>query len=339
MRILIIGGTGLISTAITRFLLERGDDVTLYNRGKSDIQFPDGAKFLYGDRMDYAAFEAQMADAESFDCVMDMICYKPDDARSLARAFANRVGHLIVCSTVDVYAKPARRYPIREDEPHAPPDWDYAQNKEVCEQILFEAHHRGDFPLTILRPAFTYGEGRGLVHTFGGSPTYLDRIRKGKPIVVHGDGSSLWTACHRDDVARAFVHCAGQPHTFGKTYHTAGEEWMTWNRYHEIVAQAMNAPSPTLVHIPTDLLDKTAKRAHICAINFQYNNIFDNSAAHTDLNFRYTIAFAEGVRRIVRWLDKHDKMSDSDNDTYDDRIIAAWQKCGATMADELNNLD
>src|SRR4051812_42708668 len=130
MKILIIGGTGLISTAITGELLARGDDVTLYNRGKSDVQFPDGAKFLYGDRMDYAAFEAQMADAEPFDCVMDMFCYKPDDARSLVRTFAHRVGHLIVCSTVDVYAKPALHYPIHEDEPHAPPDWDYAQNKE-----------------------------------------------------------------------------------------------------------------------------------------------------------------------------------------------------------------
>ena len=342
MKILLIGGTGLISTAITRELLTRGDEVTLYNRGKSDADLgPLAAKaqWIQGDRKDYAAFEAQMTALPRFDCVMDMICYTPEEAQSLSRAFCGRTGHLIFCSTVDVYAKPARRYPIRESEPHAPPDWEYAQHKETCEQLLEQAQARGHFALTILRPAYTYGEGRGMVHSFGGNTAYLDRLRKGKPIVVHGDGSSLWASCHRDDVARAFVVAAGQPHTFGKSYHLTGEEWMTWNRYHADVALALDAPSPTLVHIPSDLLDKTARRAHICAINFQYNNIFDNSAAHADLDFRYTISFDVGVRRIAAWLDAHNKIADSDEDDYDDRVIAAWQKSSEHMAEDLIGLD
>lgn len=340
MKTLIIGGTGLISTAITRELLERGEDVTLYNRGKSEVNFPEGAKFLTGDRRDFSVFEAQMQAAGTFDCVMDMIGYAPDEARSAIRAFQGRVGQYIFCSTVDVYAKPASHYPIREDEAQHPPPWDYAQNKAVIEALLQEATQAGGFPLTIIRPAHTYGEGRGLVHSFGGSLTYFDRLRKGKPIVVHGDGSSLWGSCHRDDVARTFVQAMGNPRAIGKSYHVTGEEWMPWNAYHARVAEAINAPAPSLVHIPTDLLDRAVpQRAHICAINFQYNNIFDNTAAREDLDFRYTIPFVEGVRRIVAWLDDRDRIPNSDDDPFDDRVIAAWRRLETAMQTELVGLD
>ena len=339
MKILIIGGTGLISTAMTQFLLEKGEDVTLYNRGKSASPFDNRAKILTGDRTDFATFEQEMSQVGTWDCVIDMICYKPAEAQSLSRAFAGRVGHLIVCSTVDVYAKPASRYPITEAEPHAPPAWDYAQNKELCEQLLWQAHERKEFPLTIIRPAFTYGEGRAMVHSFGGGSKHLDRLLKGKPIVVHGDGQSLWTSCHRDDVARAFVNAIGQEATFGKSYHTTAEEWLTWDQYHTIIAEAIGAPAPTLVHIPTDLLAKTAKRAHICAINFQYNNIFDNAAAKRDLGFEYTIPLRAGVARIFQWLQEHGRIENSDLDPYDDRVIASWELSGAEMGKALIDVD
>ena len=340
MKVLIIGGTGLISTAIARGLLERGNDVTLYHRSVTDAQVLGGLKAIGGDRTNYPVFEAQMAEAGSFDCVIDMVGYLPEDAQSIAHAFKGRIGQLIFCSTVDVYRKPANRYPIREDEERrAAPSFPYALNKVKCEAILFEAHQRGDFPVTVIRPAYTYSEGRGPIHSFGGSTVYLDRMRKGKPIVVHGDGNSLWAACHRDDVGRAFVEAAGNPKTFGKAYHVTGEEWMTWNRYHQGVAEAMGTPSPTLVHIPTDLLAKVApKRAWICAENFQFNNIFDNSAAKTDLGFRYTIPWVEGVRRMVAWLDEHGRIENSDDDPFDDRLIAAWERLGTAMAQELADL-
>jgi nucleoside-diphosphate-sugar epimerase len=339
LKVLIIGGTGLISTAVTKELLERGEDVTLFNRGRSEAPFPLKPKVIHGDRYNHREFESKMLEAGTFDCVIDMICYSPEDARSLVRAFAGRTGHLIFCSTVDVYAKPASRYPITEAEPHRPPEWDYAKNKEACEEILKEAEGQGSFPLTILRPAFTYGEGRGLVHSFGGNNHYFDRLLKGKPIVVHGDGQSLWSSCHRDDVARGFVNAVCNPKAFGKSYHLTGEEWMTWNQYHQTVAQAIGAPPPKLVHIPTDLLAKAAKRAHICAINFQFNNIFDNTAARTDLGFQYTIPFAEGVRRIFGWLTKHGSIPNSDEDPYDDRVIDAWQRLGSKMLEELAGLE
>ncbi len=325
MRVLIIGGTGLISTPMTRSLRERGDDITVYNRGRSDKPLPPDVRQMQGDRTDYAAFEAQMQAAGAFDVVIDMVCYRPADAESLSRAFAGRAGQLIVCSTVDVYTKTPSRYPIRETESHAPTQWDYSQDKARLEALLWAASGRGDFPLTILRPAHTYNEGGALLHSLGGGTTYLDRLRRGKPIVVHGDGNSLWCSCFADDVAQAFVTATGASVAFNKSYNLAGEEWLTWNRIHEIVANALGGPPPPLVHIPTDLLAKMTDRAHISAINFQYNNVFDNGAARDDLNFQYTVPFAEGARRVIANLDARGKIENSDNDPLDDRLIAAWQ--------------
>ena len=328
MRVLIIGGTGLISTAITRALVGRGDDVTLYNRGQTEADIPERYDTITGNRKDYAAFEAQMAEAGNFDAVIDMIGFVPTDIESAIRAFRGNIGQFIFCSTVDVYTKPAQHYPIREDAAREPmPSFPYAYNKAKCERLLEEAHERGDFPVTIIRPAHTYGEGRGLIHSFGlGGAYYFHRIRRGKPIITHGDGSSLWAACHRDDVGQAFAEAVGNEKTFGKSYHTASEEPMTWNQYHQTVAQAMNAPEPELVHIPTDLLFEIAPKAsEWCRENFQYNNIFDNTAAKADLNFRYTLPFVEGVRRIVDWLDTHGRVHDQDEPEVYSEIIERWQ--------------
>ena len=335
MNILIIGGTGLISAPMTRQLLERDHSVTLFNRGKRS-EAPTGARQVIGDRTEYARFEARMREMPPFDCVIDMICYAPEDAESLVRAFGGRVGQLVVCSTVDVYEKPQRKLPITEDTPRRPAPWDYALNKAKCEAILWTADERGEFPLTIFRPGHTYDDGGTLHHSMGSRTTYLDRIRKGRPILVHGDGGSIWTACHAVDVARAFVEAAGNRRAFGKAYNVAGEEWLTWNRYHELVAEAIGAPAPALVHIPTDLLAKAAPdRAWIVAVNFQYNNAIDNTAAKTDLGFRCTVPFVEGARRIYRTLETHWRIEDSDDDPEYDRILGVWERVSARMVEEL----
>lgn len=339
MKTLIIGGTGLISTSISRQLIESGADVTLYNRGKSEARIPEGANVINGDRRDYAAFEAQMQEAGSFDTVIDMVGFSPDDAHSVIRAFKGRIKQFIFCSTVCVYGGPAVHYPIREDEPRVPIG-SYGANKGKIEDLLMEAHARGDFNVTIMRPSQTYGEGGTIVHTFGWNTAYLDRIRKGKPIVVHGDGSCLWAACHIDDVARGFIGAIGNEKAYGKFYNVTGEEWMTWNRYHEGVAKALNAPAPKIVHIPTDLLAKFApKHAGISIDIFQYPSIFDNSAAIADLGFQYTIPWVEGVRRTVAWLDERGKIENSDNDPFDDTVIAAWEQYSAQMAKALEGVD
>jgi nucleoside-diphosphate-sugar epimerase len=341
MKILIIGGTGNISTAITRALVERGDDVTLYNRGKSKVQIPDGYKTILGDRTDYAVFEAQMAEAGRFDCVIDMICYKPEEAESIVRAFRGRIGQLIFCSTVDVYTKPAKLYPITAEAERQPsPVFPYAFNKGLCENILREAHQRGDFPLTIIRPAQTYNDSSTPIPLLGPGTSLLNRIRKGKPVIVHGNGTSLWVASHRDDVGPAFVGAIGNSETFGKGYDVTGDEWMTWEAYYETAARVMDAPPITFVHIPTDLLGKIApKSAEWCVVNFHYNNIFDNTPAKTDLGFQYTITWEEGVRRMVAWHDERGAIDGSPEYPFYDQIVAAWQRLGEAIVKELAGLD
>ncbi len=336
MKTLIIGGTGLISSPMTRLLLERGDQVIHYNRGKADLYpAPAEVRQLHGDRTDYAAFEKQMSEAGSFDVVIDMVGYLPEDGESVVRAFRGRTDHFIFCSTVDIYQKPATHYPVTEAEPYGGLNA-YSINKIKIEKTLLAAHERGDLPVTIIRPAYTYGEGRGPIHSLGARTSYLDRIRKGKPIVVHGDGSSFWTVCYRDDVARAFVNATGRAQTLGRAYHTPGEDWMTWNLYHQRVAEAMGAPQPELVHIPSDTLAKAAPtRARVVVENFQFNNIFDSSAARADLGFRSSLSWIEGVQRMVSWLDEHDRMENSDDDPLEDRLLAAWNQAGESLVQSL----
>jgi nucleoside-diphosphate-sugar epimerase len=339
MRVLIIGGTGLISTAICAQLLARGDEVTVYNRGQRERRIPGQVRHIRGDRTAHAAFERQMAEAGTFDCVIDMICYHPLEAESDVRAFTGRTGHLVFCSTVDVYAKPASRYPYRENEPRRPLT-EYGRNKRLCEDVFLAAHERGDLRVTIIRPAYTYGEGGSIVHTFGWGTFYLDRVRKGLRIIVHGDGQSLWVSCHIDDVARAFVNACGNSRASGRAYHVTGEEWLTWNQYHQGVAEALGVPLPELVHIPTDVLVSIAPRhAGVCADNFQFDNIFDNTAAREDLGFRLTVQWVEGVRRTVAWLDKHGRIEDSATFPAYDRIIDSWSRLTKGLAQELSVLD
>ena len=338
MKYLIIGGTGLISTPITNFLLGMGEDVTLYNRGHRPARLPEGVKMIHGDRTDFNAFEAQMAEAGKFDFVIDMVCFRPEEAQSVVKAFKGRVDQIVFCSTVDVYSKPANRLPYTETEPRNGIT-DYARNKIACEDIFMQAHNQGDFNVTIIRPAATYGEGGVIIHTFGWRTTYLDRIRKGKPVIVHGDGNSLWVMCHIDDVARAHIAACGNPLTYGRAYHTTGEEWLTWNKYHHIVAEAMGAPQPILVHIPTDLLDRIAPdRAGITKYNFQYSNIYDNTNARLDLDFKYTIPFKEGARRTIEWLISQNRIENSDEDPFDDAVLAAWELLSNKLKHELAGL-
>ena len=328
MRILIIGGTGIISTGITRLLIERGNDVVLYNRGLRPSQVEGNYTTITGDRKEYAAFEKQMAEAGTFDCVIDMVCYLPEEAESALRAFKGRTAQYIFCSTVDVYTKPAASYPITEDAEKLPSTkFMYGYNKARCEELLFAAHERGDLTVTSIRPGHTYGEGgNNLLHALGRGTYHVDRLKKGQPIIVHGNGTSFWPTCHRDDVAVAFVGAIGNEKTFGRGYHVAGEEWITWEGYHQGLAEAVGAQPPKFVYIPTDVLVRLApQEAMLTEVNFSYNNLFDNTAAREDLGFRVTIPWVEGALRTVKWLEDNDQLEKSEDFPLYDQIIEAWQ--------------
>lgn len=324
MNVLFIGGTGLISTSISRQLLEQGHQVTLFNRGKSENRVPDGAEEIRGDRKDYAAFEKTFAD-KSYDVVVDMVAFHPDDSASAVRAFAGRCGQFIHCSTVCVYSGPVAQIPTTETEPYHSIGG-YGKNKILCEQLLMEAFQKQQFPATIMRPSHSYGEGGDMIRSFGPGNTFVDRLRKGKPIVVAGNGNSLWASCHVDDVARGFVGVMDNPKALGQAYNITGDEWMTWNTYHEQVAEVVGGTFQA-VHIPTDVLREVAPQWSGSAYEIlQWPSVFDNAKIKRDTDYTgQTVSFKEGVRRTVSWLESKGRNADSDADDYEDRLVAAWQ--------------
>lgn len=324
MQVLFIGGTGLISTSIARQLLAAGHQVTLFNRGQSENRLPEGATSMHGDRKDYPAFEKAFA-AKTFDVVMDMVAFQPDDSASAVRAFKGRVGQFIHCSTVCVYSGPVTQIPTTETEPYHSIGG-YGKNKILCEQLLLQEWQDNQFPVTIMRPSHSYGEGNVLVRSFGPGDTFVDRLRKNKPLIVAGDGNSLWASCHVDDVARGFIATMNNQKCLGEAYNITGDEWMSWNTYHEQVAEVVGG-SFEPVHIPTDTLYEVApKWAGSTHEILSWPSIFDNSKLKRDTDYTgQNITWKEGVQRTVTWLEGKGKIADSDKDDYEDRLIAAWR--------------
>ena len=325
MHILFIGGTGLISTAIARQLLETGHKVTLFNRGKSENRLPPGAEVLLGDRKDYAAFEAAF-EGKHPDVVIDMVAFHPDDTASAIRAFAGRCDQFIHCSTVCVYSGPVSQIPTTETEAYHSVG-EYGKNKIACEKLLLQAYADSRFPMTILRPSHSYGEGGSVIRSFGPAETFIDRLRKNKPVIVPGDGNSPWAACHVDDVARGFIGAMGNSKCVGEAYNIAGDEYMTWNQYHQQVAEVVGGTF-TPVHIPTDTLREAAPQWTGSTYEIlQWPSIFDNSKIKRDTNYPgQTIDFKEGIRRTVAWLESENKITDSDANDYEDRLIVSWRE-------------
>lgn len=335
MDVLLIGGTGLISTGITRQLVDAGHDVTCFTRGESEADLPESVSFVHGDRNDDADLQAAREEADP-DCVIDMVCFAPEQAEGAVEVF-DGIEQYVFCSTVDVYHRPLDTNPVTEDAPREPAVSEYGANKAECEDIFLAAHDDGAFDATVIRPWSTYGEGGPVLHTLGVGTYYVDRIREGKPIVVHGDGQSLWGPCHRDDVAGAFVNAVGNGDAYGETYHVTSEEVITWNQYHQIVADALDAPEPELVHIPTDVLaEAVPDRTDMLLDHFQFSTVFDNSKAKRDLDFEYTVSFEEGVRRTVERLEANDDIDDWDSEN-DDALIDAWREATDGFLDQVTN--
>jgi nucleoside-diphosphate-sugar epimerase len=181
--------------------------------------------------------------------------------------------------------------------------------------------------VTLIRPGHTYGEGGPVLHSLGNTTAFLDRIRHGLPLVVHGDGNGLWSALHADDVAQIFAAGAGNPVALGRTYNATGTEWMTWDQYHARVAEALGAPLPELVHIPAELLARIAPdRAAQSRRSLQYPGLYDMTAACADLGFAARVSFVDGMRRTIRWLEAEGRIESWQTDPGYDQIVAEWKK-------------
>jgi nucleoside-diphosphate-sugar epimerase len=251
MKVLFVGGTGIISSACARAAIDQGCDVAFLCRGKTRRHpVPKGARVLEGDIRDAASARAALGD-ERFDVVVEWIGFTVPHVELDIELFARRTRHYVFISSASVYQKPIARLPITESTPLANPFWQYSRDKIACEERLLRAYRSDGFPATIVRPSHTYDQALIPVH---GGWTVVDRMRRGLPVVVHGDGTSLWTLTHHDDFAGAFVGLLGQETAIGDTFHITSDETLTWNRIHEILARAAGAPPPKLVHVPSDLI-------------------------------------------------------------------------------------
>lgn len=330
MRVLVLGGTGLISTGVVSLLCERGSEVVVLSRGHRRSTKVDGVEYVSGDRNDLLGLETMRSG--SFDSVIDMIGFAPRQVEMTVRAFAGSIGQYIFCSTVDVYSKNSRPFPLTESAPRNPSTtFAYALGKARCEQVLEAADREGAFAVTLMRPAATYLDTA--IAPVGSYQLNIERLLKGLPIVIHGDGSSLWASAHRDDVANAFANAVCNPQAFSRAFNLASTELLTWDEYWISVAQAMGLGEPGLLHIPTDVLGSLVPHlSEWCVENFQFNNIFDVTAAEQALGFRLTKTWAEGCAGLSFHFDQEvDQFLES---SVDD-LVTAWSGAVARATSSL----
>jgi nucleoside-diphosphate-sugar epimerase len=324
MQVLLLGGTGQISSGIVKALKKRGAQITVFNRGKSDDRLGDVER-LHGDRNDAASFVSAFANRK-FDAVIDMICFTPEQAQASINAFAGKTGHFIFCSTVCAYGNTQTELPTTETT-RPRPDTPYGIHKLACEKLFLAAQTEGKFPVTIFRPSHTFGPGGGIINNLGWEPTFVDRLRKAKPIIVSGDGHGLWQSAFADDVGTGFAYACGRAKCFGEAYNIVGDPVVTWDEYTINTAAAIGAPSPRIVHIPTDLLLTLApKKFAPLAEIFRYHGVYSNEKIHRDIpEYKPKTPYADAVRETVAWMDKMKRIANSDLDAVEDQIVAAWE--------------
>ena len=254
MKVLFIGGTGIISTACTQLAIEQGIDLTLLNRGRRSVDVPGEVKTLTANIEDTAALSQALAGA-CFDAVVDWIAFQRADIERDIALFRGRTRQFVFVSSASVYQKPVSHYLITESIPLANPYWEYAQQKIACEERLMRAYREEGFPITIVRPSLTYGDTQITlaINSWAKSYTVVDRMRRGKKVIVPGDGSSLWVITHNSDFAKGLVGLLAREQAIGHAFHITSDEAMCWDQWYQITAEAAGA-EPRLLHIPSDFL-------------------------------------------------------------------------------------
>lgn len=298
MKVLFIGGTGIISSGCSIRALEKGIDLTLLNRGQSLRAAAPGAHILQADFRDRSAVK-QALDGHQFDVVVDWVAYTPDQVQADIDLFAGKVGQYIFISSASAYQTPPVNLPIRESTPLDNPVWDYSRNKIACEELLIKTYRESHFPFTIVRPSHTYE--RSYIPLPGGY-TVIDRMLNGKPVIVHGDGTSIWTLTHNMDFAKGLVGLLGNSNAVGEIFHITSDEWLTWNQIYRLLGQAAGV-EPELVHVPSELLAAYDREIGDSLLGDKaHSAIFDNSKIKQVVpEFQATIPFSQGAREIIEW--------------------------------------
>jgi nucleoside-diphosphate-sugar epimerase len=326
MRTLVIGGTGLISGAITRQLKRKGHHVTVFHRGHRPLEVKGVAEIL-GDRSDRPRFEAAMQ-AHKFDAVFDLISFNADDTASALRAFKGQVKHFVHCSTVCAVGAPLTKIPSDESEPYQPVS-NYGRGKAAAEKFLLQAWKKQGFPVTIVRPSHTYGPGAHwvlgtFVDDWDRDSALINRIRSGKPVLVQGDGEQLWQSCYVDDIAEGFVGILGKAKVRGQIYNMCGPEVFTWNEYYRRVARGLGK-TVHLEHLPTPVILAQApeEATYFLKDIAQYHGAYSNAKALRDIpEFRPRTSVEQGTAKHVAWLTKKGLLKKAPLRIYEDKLCA-----------------
>ena len=323
MKVLFIGGTGIISTASTRLASERGMDVTLLRRGNRAADLPKDVRTITADIADEAEV-AQALGRQSFDAVVDWRAYTPDDIERDIRLFRGRTTQFVFISSASAYQKPVGHYLITESTPLANPYWQYSRDKIACEERLMKAYREEGFPITIVRPSLTYGDTQMVlaVNSWQKSFTAVDRMRRGKKVIVPGDGSSLWVITYNSDFAFGLVGLLGNPQAIGNAFHITSDEVMIWDQFYRITAQAAGVEAE-IVHITSDFLgacipDEIGSLTGDKAVSV----VFDNTKIKGFVpGYCAKVPFAQGIRRTIEWFD-----ADPQRKEIDEAANAKWDK-------------
>ena len=329
MKVLFVGGTGLISSACTRLALDRGLEVFLLNRG-SDPGLARGATTLIADLNDGAATEQALA-GHRFDVVVDWMAFSPADIERDLRLFTGRAAQFVFISSASAYSKPPADWLTREDTPLANPFWDYSRNKIACEERLMRAYREDGFPVTIVRPSFTYGDTQIplAVNSWDLPFTAIARMRLGKPLIVPGDGTSLWTLTHNSDFAQGFVGLLGRRETIGEAFNIMSDEVLAWDEIYRQTAAAAGAEL-RIVHIASDFITACMPELTGSLLGDKsVSAVFDTTKIKRLVpDFRAATPFAEGIRRTLAWFDADParQQIDAEMDAGWDRLIAAYER-------------
>lgn len=308
MKVLIIGGTGNISSACVRLALDKGYDVTILHRGTTLPE--DGCSHLAGrvttlqaDRND-VTFMRRVGQDVHYDVVASFLGFRPDQIELDVEAFAGRIGQYIHVSSGSVYQRPLKSYLVTEEAPIASSVWEYARLKIACEQALEAAYRAKKFPATIVRPSYTYGPTFIPNGVGGHGYTVVHRMRHGSPVISQGDGTSLWAMTYNTDFAVGFVGLFGQTNSIGEAYHITSDEVMTWDDIYQAIARAAGSEA-RLVHIPSEFIAAgcpswagglLGEKAH--------SVVYDNTKIRRAVpEFRPNVTFAEGIARTMAWHD------------------------------------
>lgn len=323
MKILFIGGTGVISSASSQLAVERGMELYLLNRGKTNRAIPEGARVLHADIRDAESVRKAIG-SMTFDAVVDWIAFGPEHVETDLELFRNRTAQYVFISSASVYQKPPPILPVVESTPLSNPLWEYSRKKIACEKRLTRAYREEGFPVTIVRPAHTYD--RTMLPIRGGY-TAVERMRRGKKIFVHGDGTSVWTMTHHRDFAKGLVGLLGNSRAIGEAFHITSDELLTWNQIHEIIARAAGV-TPEIVHVPSHWVAALDEEWGASLLGDKaHSMIFDNTKIRRAVpDFVATIPFSRGAAEIMAWYDE-DPARRVVDEAIDQRIERIVQAC------------